>query len=115
NGRAGWELLQTGEKPDLILSDFMMPLMNGGEFGRLVRESPQFRDVPFIFMSATSEDVIQRSFTDYDALVVKPFGIDVVLALVEHLMARGRQGTGVEPAGACRASLLGALRPQPLA
>lgn len=89
NGKAALEILE-GEKPALILSDFMMPTMNGGEFGEAVRRKPGLSKVPFIFMSATSEHVVQRSFRDYDAFLTKPFDIDTMLLLVARFAENGR-------------------------
>lgn len=90
NGKAALELL-AGEKPVLILSDFMMPRMNGAELGDAVRRNPALCHIPFVFMSATSEDVVRRSFRDYDAFLVKPFEIDNLLAVAARLIAQGRQ------------------------
>jgi len=41
------------EKPRLIISDALMPGMDGFQFLREVRRSPEIRDVPFVFYSAT--------------------------------------------------------------
>src|SRR5690606_24763924 len=81
NGKQALDMLRDGEKPALILSDFMMPIMNGGEFGQAVRQDEKLDQVPFVFMSATSEDVVQRVFKDYDAFLVKPVQIDPLLAV----------------------------------
>jgi CheY-like chemotaxis protein len=89
NGKAALELL-AGEPPALILSDFMMPTMNGAEFGEAVRRDPALSQIPFVFMSATSENVVRRSFKDYDAFLVKPFDIDTMLSVVARLIAAGR-------------------------
>lgn len=90
NGVQALDLLRDGEKPALILSDFMMPIMDGGEFGTAVRQDVALRQIPFVFMSATSEDVVRRAFQDYDAFMVKPVEIDPLLALVKKLVAGGR-------------------------
>lgn len=90
NGLQALDLLRDGEKPALILSDFMMPIMDGGEFGTAVRQDVALRQIPFVFMSATSEDVVRRAFQDYDAFMVKPVEIDPLLALVKQLVAEGR-------------------------
>ena len=90
NGRQALDLLRDGEKPALILSDFMMPVMNGGEFGVAVRQDPALAHIPFIFMSATNQEVVRRAFQDYDAFMVKPVEIDPLLTLVERLIANGR-------------------------
>jgi CheY-like chemotaxis protein len=89
NGRLALERL-ADEKPALILSDFMMPYLNGAELGEAVRRDPALRDIPFVFMSATSVDVVQRSFKDYDAFVRKPYEVDALLVLLDKLIAQGR-------------------------
>lgn len=89
NGRMALDLL-AGEKPAVVLSDFMMPHMTGGELGVEVRASPTLRDIPFVVMSGTSEDVVQRSFSDYDAFVRKPFAADELLVLLQKLVSGGR-------------------------
>ncbi|RRS02733.1 response regulator [Aquabacterium soli] len=90
NGLQALDLLRDGEKPALILSDFMMPIMDGGEFGTAVRQDATLRHIPFVFMSATSEDVVRKAFQHYDAFMVKPVEIDPLLALVKRLVAEGR-------------------------
>ena len=89
NGNVALELL-AGEKPALILSDFMMPHCNGAELGNAVRNDPALREIPFVFMSGTSEEVVRRSFTDYDAFLPKPFDTDRLIELLERLIAAGR-------------------------
>lgn len=89
NGKVAMDLMQ-GEKPALILSDFMMPTMNGGELGEAVRRHASLAQTPFIFMSATSEDVVRESFRDYDAFLAKPFEVDTLLQLVARLVESGR-------------------------
>lgn len=91
NGQQALDLLRGGEKPALILSDFMMPIMDGGEFGVALRRDAALAHIPFVFVSATSEEVVQRAFHDYDAFLVKPVEIDPLLALVKRLVSDGRQ------------------------
>lgn len=89
NGKLALELL-AGEKPALILTDFMMPHATGGELGQAVRANPLLEDIPIIVMSGTSEAVVRESFTDYDAFVEKPYAADSLLQLVCHFAAHGR-------------------------
>ncbi len=89
NGKDALALLQ-GEKPALILSDFMMPTMNGAELGQAVRRTPPLAPIPFVFMSGTSEEVVRQGFRDYDAFLPKPFELDVLLPLVARLVEGGR-------------------------
>ena len=45
------------EKPDLILMDFVMPAMNGGEATRILRLSPDTKDIPILAMTALTGDL----------------------------------------------------------
>ncbi len=89
NGKAALELL-TGELPSVILSDYMMPAMNGAELGQALRSNPALSHIPFVFLSATSEDVVRQAFRDYDAFVTKPFDAEALVPLIEHLATSGR-------------------------
>src|SRR5688572_1371616 len=89
NGRVALDML-AGEKPALILTDFMMPHMTGGELGLAVRANPMLEDIPIIVVSGTHESVVRKSFDDYDAFVEKPYAADALMALVTHLMLQGR-------------------------
>lgn len=88
NGKQALEILRTGEQPDLILSDFMMPIMNGGEFGTLIKQDAALSQIPFVFMSGTSEEVVRRAFQAYDAFLVKPIELHTLLAAIERLIAQ---------------------------
>jgi putative two-component system response regulator len=80
--------------PDLILLDISMPEMDGYEVCRLLKEDPETRDVPVLFISARTEtDDKLRAFSvgglDY---VTKPFQFDEVHARVStHIRLRSLQ------------------------
>lgn len=90
NGQQALDLLRDGEKPALILSDFMMPVMNGAEFGRAVSQNESLSQIPFVFMSATSEDLVRAGYDGYDAFLVKPIELDTLLKVIQRLIAHGR-------------------------
>jgi len=90
NGQEALDLLQNGEKPSLILSDFMMPVMNGGELGQALSQDRMLSQIPFIFMSGTSQDIVRRVFSGYDAFLVKPIEFDSLLLVVKRLLAAGQ-------------------------
>jgi len=57
NGREGLEKLISGaQKPLLILSDVMMPEMDGLELLRKIKENPGLKDIPFVFLTNLSEE-----------------------------------------------------------
>ncbi|MET1117238.1 MAG: response regulator [Comamonas sp.] len=90
NGKEALEILEHGEKPALILSDFMMPIMNGGELGQALSQDKVLSQIPFIFMSGTSQDIVRRVFSDYDAFLVKPIELDSLLLVIQRVIAQGR-------------------------
>ena len=90
NGQEALDILQNGEKPSLILSDFMMPVMNGGELGQALSQDRMLSQIPFIFMSGTSQDIVRRVFSAYDAFLVKPIEFDSLLLVVKRLLAAGQ-------------------------
>lgn len=51
DGRSALEIARS-EHPDLILSDIMMPIMNGLEFCHLLHESPETANIPVVLMTA---------------------------------------------------------------
>lgn len=91
NGRQALELLRNDEPPALILSDFMMPIMNGGEFGTALKQDPVLSQIPFVFMSGTNEEVVRRVFQGYDAFLVKPVEIEPLLEVLQSLLADAAQ------------------------
>jgi CheY-like chemotaxis protein len=67
----------------LIISDVMMPRMNGIEFTKIVKATPQFSKVPIILMSAAG---IPREGNTADYFIHKPFDLDDLANLVEKLV-----------------------------
>ena len=92
-----------GERePDLIISDIMMPDLDGYDFLRRVRDSARSAHVPFIFLSARSEpeDVVRGLRLGADEFLRKPFSIDELLVRVERVLARGAPSPSQPPRGA---------------
>ena len=79
NGREGMKLLDNmGTPPDLVISDLLMPEMDGLEFLTTVRSTPQWSELPFVIMSAHSSSAERQSAlaTGADDFLVKPFNLD---------------------------------------
>jgi len=74
-------------KPDLIISDVMMPRMDGYEFCRKLRKEPDTKTIPFIFLTARGQlpDKIEGLRTGADDYITKPF---VPKELIEMVNAR---------------------------
>lgn len=75
-------------RPDLIISDIMMPEMDGYEFYQLVRQNPKLLSVPFIFLSAKGEkeDISFGKQLGVDDYLTKPLEPeDLVIAVETNL------------------------------
>ena len=74
NGKEGIEMA-TEELPDLIVSDVMMPEMNGYELIENIRKMEKFASIPFIFLTAKSDiDSLRNGMMlGADDYIVKPF------------------------------------------
>ncbi len=94
DGQAALELLeQQPTPPDLILSDIMMPRMDGYEFFQAVRANPAWVKIPFIFLTAKGErnDVMLGKGMGSDDYIVKPFEAQDLLTIVEAKLRRIRE------------------------
>lgn len=72
--------------PELVILDFMMPLMNGAEMGRRLRANQATWDIPIVMISGTSEDMVRQNFTGYDSFLRKPYQISELLGVVSNLL-----------------------------
>lgn len=88
NGQVALDFLRN-ERPDLILSDIDMPVMNGEEFCRAVHSDPALTTIPFVVMSANNDRPIMRRMLQLgaDSYLVKPFNIDQLVITVEKLLS----------------------------
>ncbi|MBD1826571.1 response regulator transcription factor [Microcoleus vaginatus GB1-A2] len=89
NARDGWEVLQQ-TNPDLVISDIMMPQVDGYQFLKQVREDPRYKALPVVFLTAKgmTSDRIQGYQAGCDAYLSKPFDPDELVAIVTNLLAR---------------------------
>jgi CheY-like chemotaxis protein len=74
--------------PDLIIVDYMMPLMNGAELSRELRADPQFVDTKIVLNSGLPEAAIREQFDGYDAFLRKPFKVETLLELIQRFIGR---------------------------
>lgn len=84
DGQAAWDAVEK-KLPDLVLSDVMMPVMDGFEFLRRMRADEQAREIPVILLSARAgeESRIEALEASADDYLVKPFSARELLATVD--------------------------------
>ena len=99
DGNDGIEKVKA-HKPDLILSDVMMPFPDGFEMRRIISQDTQLASIPFIFLTARTEvqDRVKGFKEGADDYIQKPFDteellarIDAVIHRVESERTRGRE------------------------
>lgn len=90
-------LLELETTPDLIISDIMMPKMNGYDLFHQVSSNPLWGSVPFIFLSAlaTPKDVRFGKMLGVDDYLVKPFNEEDLLAIIKGKIARHQKYANV--------------------
>jgi len=74
-------------KPEIIITDVMMPDMDGFELCRRIKGEERFRDIPVIILTSLSDphDVIKGLESGADNFVTKPCEEEYLLARIEHL------------------------------
>jgi len=73
-------------KPDLILMDIMMPILNGADTVKIIKSNPRNARIPVIFISAiasTNDTSINVDGVDYPILA-KPIDIDLLFQLINE-------------------------------
>lgn len=75
DGSEAWEAMQQQEAPDLVISDWMMPNMDGLELCRKIRQMEKTGYIYFIILTAKGrkEDVIEGLEAGADDFLIKPF------------------------------------------
>jgi CheY-like chemotaxis protein len=85
HGGAALDLVER-EPPDLVISDLMMPVMDGSRMFRQLRENPTTAHIPVIMISAAGER--QANATGADASFGKPIDVGRLLDAIETLLPR---------------------------
>ena len=94
NGKEAIKVLSNLEDiPDIIISDIMMPEMNGYEFFKLISNEPRWNRIPFLFLSArtTPKDIRFGKLLGVDDYITKPFDEKELLATLSGRIARSKR------------------------
>lgn len=91
NGKTGYALAHE-IIPDFIISDIMMPECDGFEFCSLIRSDPELCHIPFLMLTALSDDGFRfKSYkTGIDAYLTKPFDPEMLLARIDAVLVNRR-------------------------
>ena len=86
NGRQGLERLAEDPLPDLVITDFMMPVLDGAGLLQTMREAEPQRHIPFVIISSIPEESVSSRISGYAGFVRKPFRLTSVVELVRRVL-----------------------------
>ena len=91
NGQEALVCLE-GERPDLILSDIMMPVMDGRDLCKKLHAHPEHSSIPVVLMSAAYTS-INLDGCKHSAFLKKPFAVDELLSTVSNTISEGHESS----------------------
>jgi CheY-like chemotaxis protein len=86
HGLAALKLVRA-HKPDLVITDFMMPLMTGLELAREIRADDSLAKIPILLVSGAQGDIGREHPKIFDAVLDKPYDQSALLVTVGRLLA----------------------------
>jgi two-component system, cell cycle sensor histidine kinase and response regulator CckA len=84
NGREALDWLRASPKPDIILLDLMMPIMDGWQFRVAQKDDPELATIPVLALSADS--TAKAAAIDAEAYLKKPVDYDTLIATIDRLL-----------------------------
>jgi len=89
NGKEALEAIKA-DRPDLILLDVMMPVMDGYEVLRQIKEDENLRNIPVIMLTARAQerDVVKGIDSGVEDYITKPFHPAELLARVKRILRK---------------------------
>ena len=92
NGRQGLERLAEAPRPDLVLLDMMMPVMNGPAMLAAMAADPELQGIPVVVLSSLPEEVIRaRVGEGVAAILLKPCTAEQVLEAIARALGGARE------------------------
>ena len=96
DGKEGLEKA-TSERPDIVLLDVIMPIMDGLEMLERLRKNDSTRDLPVIMLTARSQsqDITRANSYGIEDYVVKPFDLSELLEKIQAILENKKVLSGV--------------------
>jgi CheY-like chemotaxis protein len=94
NGRQGLERLAEEPRPDLVITDFMMPVLDGAGFLRAMRDMEMQPEIPCIVISSMPERNVRARIDAYAGFLRKPFQLAELERLVAAILVTSQQAAG---------------------
>jgi CheY-like chemotaxis protein len=91
NGRQGLERLAEAPRPEIVLLDMMMPVMNGPAMLAAMAADPELRGIPVIVLSSLPEEAIRARAGGVAAFLRKPYTAEQVLDAIARVLGQARE------------------------
>lgn len=91
NGEKALELLKK-KRIDLVITDYMMPIMSGEELAEKIRNIPQLSAIPVILMSGAQASIAKAKPDLFSAVLEKPFDMNTMVAKVRTFLGSVEAG-----------------------
>lgn len=88
NGRQGLERLAEEPALDLVITDFMMPVLDGVGFLQAMRSTESHREIPCIIISSMPESNVRTRIDGYAAFLRKPFQLTEMIRVASAILGR---------------------------
>ena len=73
-------------RPDVILTDYMLPGLSGGQICTIIKTTKETANIPVVLMSAYHKQAIAIGNFIYDAYVKKPFDINYLVSVIKRFI-----------------------------
>jgi CheY-like chemotaxis protein len=94
NGRQGLERLAELPRPELVLLDMMMPVMNGPAMLAAMGADPELEAIPVVVLSSLPEEAIRARAQGVAAVLRKPYTVDQVLGAITQVLSKASRAEG---------------------
>ncbi len=81
-------IFSTNSRPDLIILDIMMPLLDGNKKAKLLKEKDFSKDIPIMFISSKTEEELEKLVEESgaDGYICKPFTSSGIVSTVRKVL-----------------------------
>lgn len=88
NGKDAWDKIRPETTPDIIISDYLMPEMDGFQFFKGLKEADHTKNIPIIFLSARKNMKDSLLVSGADAFLPKPLDTNIFLQTIKKSLLR---------------------------
>lgn len=77
----------TTHRPDLLLLDLWMPLLSGDQVIKIIRNTPEVKDLPVLILSASVDGAVIADDLGANGFIAKPFDLDEITSKINTILS----------------------------